>query len=189
MTKCACRAEEGRAGTGVELQFSQVCVRVETRPRTASHLLHVSLGSVCLRERITPHTLFPVLVAPQGVIREGLSAMNAAASAMAWCRAHAAAPAAPPEPLFQLTYEKKPFGLNCDYKWVAPRRPGAGRPSVPRRPPLVAGCGRRARRWRWCTARRWPAGRRRSRAAPGGRRGRGRRTPTRTCGTPRSSGS
>lgn len=110
---------------GVELQFSQVCVRVETRPRAASHMLHVSLGSLCLRERITPHTLFPVLVAPQGVIREGLSAMSATATTMAWCRANANASPAPhpaldpaQDPLFQLTYEKKPFGLNCDYKSV-----------------------------------------------------------------------
>lgn len=120
------RPGESAAGTGVELQFSRVCVHVESRPRAASHLLHVSLGSLCLRERITPHTLFPVLVAPQGVIREGLSAMSATAGAMAWCRAHAApahAPAPlPDEPLFQLTYEKKPLGLNCDYKSVSPTR-------------------------------------------------------------------
>ncbi|KPJ12217.1 Vacuolar protein sorting-associated protein 13D [Papilio machaon] len=113
----------GGGGTGVELQFSSVCVRVETRPRTGSHALHVSLGAVCLRERITPGTLFPVLVAPQGMIREGLSAMNAAASAAAWWRAQqTSAPTSPPapaEPLFQLSYEKRPFGLNCDYKlWV-----------------------------------------------------------------------
>lgn len=121
----------------MELQFSQVGVRVETRPRAASHLLHVSLGSVCLRERITPHTLFPVLVAPQGVIREGLSAMSATASTMAWCRAQAGAaaaaasdPAAPQEPLFQLTYEKKPFGFNCDYRWAVISRREA-RPVAP----------------------------------------------------------
>lgn len=51
------------------------------------------------------------------MIREGLSAMNAAASAAAWWRAQQAPPApAPSEPLFQLSYEKRPFGLNCDYK-------------------------------------------------------------------------
>ncbi|XP_049867189.1 intermembrane lipid transfer protein Vps13D [Pectinophora gossypiella] len=107
---------------GVELQFSSVCVRLESRPRASSLLLAVSLGAVCLRERITPNTLFPVLIAPQGMIREGLSAMNPSAAAMSWCRAQAAPAPAPPddhEPLFQLTYEKKPFGLNCDYKlWV-----------------------------------------------------------------------
>lgn len=64
-TRGAARSEARAAGAGVELQFSSVCVRVETRPRTSSHALHVSLGAVCLRERITPGTLFPVLVAPQ----------------------------------------------------------------------------------------------------------------------------
>ncbi|XP_050664459.1 intermembrane lipid transfer protein Vps13D-like [Leptidea sinapis] len=61
------------------------------------------------------------------MIREGLSAMNPAASAASWWRAHHATPAATSnaqngiksdekEPLFQFTYEKRPFGLNCDHK-------------------------------------------------------------------------
>lgn len=108
------------AGGGMELQFSCVRVGVESRPRAASHALHVSLGAVCLRERITPNTLFPILIAPQGVIREGLSALSASGAAMSWCRSHAqpgaATAQAQHEPLFQLTYEKKPFGVNCDYK-------------------------------------------------------------------------
>lgn len=60
----------------------------------------------------------------QGVIREGLSSLSASGAAMSWCRAQAqqggAANHAPHEPLFQLTYEKKPFGVNCDYKLVIP---------------------------------------------------------------------
>lgn len=53
------------AATGVELQFSRVRVRVESRPRAGAHALHVSLGAVCLLSRITPGSLFPVLIAPQ----------------------------------------------------------------------------------------------------------------------------
>ncbi|KAJ2952417.1 hypothetical protein O0L34_g6723 [Tuta absoluta] len=119
----------GVGSVGVELQFSAVCVRVESRPRASSLLVAVSLGSVALRERVTPATLFPVLVAPMGMIRENLSAMNPSAATLSWCRAQTASPAPPAvaaatapaapaaaEPLFQLTYEKKPFGLNCDYK-------------------------------------------------------------------------
>ncbi|CAH0718677.1 unnamed protein product, partial [Brenthis ino] len=97
----------GAGGEGLELQFSSVCLRVEWRPRAGAHALHVSLGGVCLRDRVTPRTLFPVLVAPHGLIREGLGAP-------AW-RAHHPAPATD-DPLFQLTYEKRPVGLNCDYK-------------------------------------------------------------------------
>ncbi|XP_046964855.1 vacuolar protein sorting-associated protein 13D [Vanessa cardui] len=99
-------------GEGLELQFSTVCVRVESRPRAGAHALHVSLGGVCLRDRITPRTLFPVLVAPQGLIRDGLSAAGRR-------DAHYAPqppPAAGDEPLFQLSYEKRPAGVNCDYK-------------------------------------------------------------------------
>ncbi|KAI5634491.1 vacuolar protein sorting-associated protein 13D [Phthorimaea operculella] len=114
-------ASSGVGSVGVELQFSAVCVKVESRPRASSLLVSVSLGSVALRERVTPATLFPVLVAPMGMIRENLSAMNPSAATMSWCRAQTASPApnTAAEPLFQLTYEKKPFGLNCDYKlWV-----------------------------------------------------------------------
>ncbi|XP_050345761.1 intermembrane lipid transfer protein Vps13D [Nymphalis io] len=98
-------------GEGLELQFSTVCVRVESRPRAGAHALHVSLGGVCLRDRVTPRTLFPVLVAPQGLIRDGLSAAGR--------RDPHYAPQPPPasdEPLFELTYEKRPAGVNCDYK-------------------------------------------------------------------------
>ncbi|XP_053625592.1 intermembrane lipid transfer protein Vps13D isoform X2 [Plodia interpunctella] len=115
-------AEDGddNAATGVELQFSRVRVRVESRPRAGAHALHVSLGAVCLLSRITPGSLFPVLIAPQGMIREGLSAMNTRATTTSWCRAQVTQQReVNQEPLFQLSYEKKPFGLNCDYKlWV-----------------------------------------------------------------------
>ncbi|XP_041977291.1 vacuolar protein sorting-associated protein 13D [Aricia agestis] len=99
-------------GTGVELQFSLVRARVESRPRAGAHSLHVSLGGLALRERVTPRTLFPVLVAPQGLIRDGLSN---AASAAAGQRRPPPTPA-PAEPLFQLSYERRPAGHSCDYK-------------------------------------------------------------------------
>lgn len=53
------------AREGVELQFSAVLLRVESRPRSSAHAVHASLGAVVLRDRVTPDTLFPVLVAPQ----------------------------------------------------------------------------------------------------------------------------
>ncbi|VVC98576.1 unnamed protein product [Leptidea sinapis] len=86
---------------------NMVCARLESRPRAGALAVHASLGA--------------------GMIREGLSAMNPAASAASWWRAHHATPAATSnaqngiksdekEPLFQFTYEKRPFGLNCDHK-------------------------------------------------------------------------
>ncbi|CAH3878880.1 unnamed protein product [Pieris brassicae] len=103
--------DEGCSGVGLELQFNAVRVRVESRPLS----LHASLGAVCVRDRINPRTLFPILVAPQGTIREGLSATNPTTTAAArW-----GAPRPPDEdkePLFQLTYERRPLGFNCDHK-------------------------------------------------------------------------
>ncbi|XP_063378533.1 intermembrane lipid transfer protein Vps13D [Cydia fagiglandana] len=90
------------AAVGLELQFSAVAVGLESRVRAGSHALHVSLGGVSLRERITPGSLFPVLVAPAPLgTRSSVGRQTEQ------------------EPLFQLLYEKRPFGLNADYKlWV-----------------------------------------------------------------------
>lgn len=49
----------------MELHFSGVQACVESRPRGASHALRVSLGAVSLRDRVTRHTLFPIVCAPQ----------------------------------------------------------------------------------------------------------------------------
>ncbi|CAG9783490.1 unnamed protein product [Diatraea saccharalis] len=117
-----------RAPAGVTLQYSGVRACVEARPRGGSLALRLALGAVSLRERLTPRTLYPVLVAPQGMIREGLSGLNAA------CAGPAPPPSPAQEPLFQLTYEKKPFGVNVDYKSVSDNLvavrliAGAGRP-------------------------------------------------------------
>lgn len=104
---------EGEEGEGLELQFSGVSARVESRPRAGAHALHVALGGVRLRSRVTPRSLFPVLVAPQGLIRAGLSAAARRAP-----RPQPPPPPAGAEPLFQLSYEKRPAGLNCDYKYL-----------------------------------------------------------------------
>lgn len=119
LTTTVLASAAGAAGAetleGLELQFSGVSARVESRPRAGAHALHVALGGVRLRSRLTPRSLFPVLVAPQGLIRAGLSAAAA--------RAPRAAPPPPPagaEPLFQLSYERRPAGLNCDYKYLPP---------------------------------------------------------------------
>ncbi|GBP32066.1 Vacuolar protein sorting-associated protein 13D [Eumeta japonica] len=128
-------SDECDASTRLELQFERVRARLESRPRAASHALSVELGTVCLRDRLTPNTLFPILIAPHGLIRDGLSAMNVTSNVMSWCRAHQSPSAGSgstpalgttaahtststttPEPLFHLAYEKRPFGCNSDYK-------------------------------------------------------------------------
>ncbi|KAL4704505.1 hypothetical protein ACJJTC_007624 [Scirpophaga incertulas] len=78
-----------------------------------AHALHVALGALLLRERVTPRTLFPVLIAPQGTgcWRQGAGAADVGATSAATAPAQ--------EPLFQLSYERKPFGSNADHKlWV-----------------------------------------------------------------------
>lgn len=59
-------AEGAAPGGGrVELAFSLVRVELEARPRGAAHALHVSLGSLCLKDCVTEGTLFPIIAAPQ----------------------------------------------------------------------------------------------------------------------------
>lgn len=109
--------DEGGAAR-LELQFSGVSAGLSSRPRASSHSLTLAVGDVRLLDRMTPRTLFPALVAPQGTTREGLSALNASAAAAARVvRPSETVPASPPaEPLFRLTYEKNPSGFNCEHR-------------------------------------------------------------------------
>lgn len=61
----------------LELQFSELRVCVESRPRLSSHSIELSLGTLCLRDRLTSGTLFPVLVGPPG--RDRISAVGRSA--------------------------------------------------------------------------------------------------------------
>ena len=49
----------------IELEFSDVSTKVETRPRTGSFLFEIKLGALYLHDRIFSNTNFPLIIAPQ----------------------------------------------------------------------------------------------------------------------------
>lgn len=109
----------------LQLQFVDLLLSVETRPRSASHFVGLSLGSVCLKDHITPNTEFPDLVRPQQKEEVHPSSSrqkaqkrlsNSVFSVITNSSNPPPAIAAPPEPLFVLQYERKPLLHNTDYR-------------------------------------------------------------------------
>lgn len=54
----------------IELEFSDVSTKVETRPRTGSFLFEIKLGALYLHDRIFCDTHFPLIIAPQNRVSE-----------------------------------------------------------------------------------------------------------------------
>lgn len=116
----------------LQLQFENLLLTIESRPRSASHFVGLSLGSIFVKDHITVDSEFPDLIRPQQkdepiaplVIQSRLHrvsrfAMNAAAAATMSQPVAPASPAvaaSPPEPLFQMNYERKPLTYNTDYR-------------------------------------------------------------------------
>ena len=48
-----------------QAELEAVRLEHESRPRTGSQLVGLSLGAIYLRDRVTPGSLFPLLIAPQ----------------------------------------------------------------------------------------------------------------------------
>ena len=134
----------------LEIQFENVFLDVEWRPRSGSERVGASLGAIYIWDRMTENSVFPVLVAPQGheiapsalgsrglrTFPSGLqrfrsqsasaSPNTSASSAGSTPNLSSSAPSAnstlklnksaQDDPLFQLTYERKPFNKTCDYR-------------------------------------------------------------------------
>ncbi|XP_063707909.1 intermembrane lipid transfer protein Vps13D-like, partial [Culicoides brevitarsis] len=91
----------------LQLQFENLILSVESRPRSGSHFLGLSLGSILLKDRITPNSEFPDLIKPQ-VKDEMLSRTKSGSVRKTQNNST--------EPLFQLEYEKRPLALVADYR-------------------------------------------------------------------------
>lgn len=92
----------------LQLQFENLILSVESRPRSGSHFLGLSLGSILLKDRITTNSEFPDLIKPQ-VKDEMLSRTKSGSLRKSQNLTGT-------EPLFQLEYEKRPLALVADYR-------------------------------------------------------------------------
>lgn len=129
----------------LELDFENLGFSIEARPRTSSHTINITLGAIYLRDHITEKSLFPILIAPQvltyfkrrkylifvvskksclfkGIIRDSLSNLKFSStrqySQKTISSKNSSSTLNVKEDLFQLTYECKPLGMNCDYRYA-----------------------------------------------------------------------
>ncbi|RZC42308.1 vacuolar protein sorting-associated protein 13D [Asbolus verrucosus] len=112
LTLCASQEDTKESSPMLELEFKNLSLNILSKPRTASHLIELSLGALYLKDKITLNTMFPVLMGPPGFERilfgrsQGPSPRASVASKLEEGNEH----------LFYLGYEKKPQNTGCDYR-------------------------------------------------------------------------
>lgn len=110
----------------IQFQFENLLLGVESRPRSGSHFVSLSLGSVLLKDHITPSTQFPDVIKPQTKDEIFAQSKKAPRSRLALGLMGATSPPVQAtvneEPLFQLEYERKPLAINSDYRLLIKSR-------------------------------------------------------------------
>ena len=120
------RAKTGEAAEGqllFEFQFDDVKASHESRPRTGSLMLSLSLGALYLRDRITSRSQFPLLISPQSSAEAPLypRAPNTRLSDLARSLQSFLPSGLGPDkqeeaPLLDFLYELKPFNSKVDHR-------------------------------------------------------------------------
>uniref|UniRef100_A0A1B0D2C6 Uncharacterized protein n=1 Tax=Phlebotomus papatasi TaxID=29031 RepID=A0A1B0D2C6_PHLPP len=107
----------------VQFLFENLILFVESRPRSASHLVGLSLGSVHLKDRITVNTEFLDVIRPQVKEEPGIKLRQqqqqpkrTLSNIFSGTSTPQPTPPAPAEPLFMLQYERKPLSYSADYR-------------------------------------------------------------------------
>ncbi|XP_065089816.1 intermembrane lipid transfer protein Vps13D isoform X2 [Ochlerotatus camptorhynchus] len=95
----------------LQFQFQNLKLDVETRPRSGSHYLSLSLGSILIKDRITPNSQFPDLVKPQAKEELQISAKGGPVKSRSLSLQQS-----PAEPIFEVQYERKPLSHDTDYR-------------------------------------------------------------------------
>lgn len=109
------------AKTVMEMNFQNLSLMVETRPRSGSHLIALSMGSVCVVDRLTPDTEFPDLIKPQTkeipyLQNSGPSNNILKQQFMPKTSSDSTSEMQTFDPWFQLQYEKRPISYNTDFR-------------------------------------------------------------------------
>lgn len=111
----------------LQLQFQNLLLDIESRPRSGSHFVGLSLGSVLLKDFITPNSEFADLIKPQTkedttmTTHSRLISQRSRNSANFGSNTSSVSPTpslavSSNEPIFQLNYERKPLSHNTDYR-------------------------------------------------------------------------
>lgn len=108
----------------IQLQFENLLLNVESRPRSGSHFVSLSLGSILLKDHLTLNTEFPDIVRPQS--KDELQQKTKIQRSRLTLGLTSASPQPvveeKTEPLLQLEYERKPFNCNSDYRLLMKSR-------------------------------------------------------------------
>lgn len=112
----------------LQLLFQNLLLDIESRPRSGSHFVGLSLGSVLLKDYITPNSEFADLIKPQTkedttvavhsrlISQRSRNSANFNSSTSSLSPTPSSAATASAEPIFQLNYERKPLSHNTDYR-------------------------------------------------------------------------
>ncbi|KAK7067615.1 Vacuolar protein sorting-associated protein 13D [Halocaridina rubra] len=107
-----------------ELEFANVKMALESRPRSKSYKFDIELGSLHMHDKVTQDSAFPLLISPQNseTSSSGLKAAMSRTSTMYARLTTMISPSQPKMdgPLFSLTYECRPFNSKADHKCVCP---------------------------------------------------------------------
>ncbi|XP_055550000.1 intermembrane lipid transfer protein Vps13D isoform X2 [Wyeomyia smithii] len=97
----------------LQFQFQNLKLDVETRPRSGSHYLSLSLGSILIKDRLTPNSQFADLVKPQA--KEDQLPLNPKMGPIR-SRSQSMPQNQLTEPIFEVQYERKPLSYDTDYR-------------------------------------------------------------------------
>ncbi|KAJ9601169.1 hypothetical protein L9F63_000689, partial [Diploptera punctata] len=98
----------------MELQFENVNLGLESRPRSGSHKFYINLGAMYLRDHLTRDTAFPQLVGPQD--QDTNSVHGRSSRVYTKLLSQTLSKPQSDEPLFKLVYEYRPFNSSMDYR-------------------------------------------------------------------------
>lgn len=96
----------------LQLQFENLLLDIESRPRSGSHFVSLSLGSVFVKDHITNNADFPDLIRPQ--CKDELLVTHSRLQRSNTQRHNSST--ASTDPLFQMCYERKPLSFDTDYR-------------------------------------------------------------------------
>ncbi|XP_053697242.1 intermembrane lipid transfer protein Vps13D [Sabethes cyaneus] len=97
----------------LQFQFQNLKLDVETRPRSGSHYLSLSLGSVLIKDCLTQNSQFADLVKPQA--KEEQLPLNPKIGPIR-TRSQSMQQGTIAEPIFEVQYERKPLSYDTDYR-------------------------------------------------------------------------
>lgn len=115
----------GRTAVNFEMDFQNLISFIEMKPKFSAYVIGISLGSVCLKDKLTKNTEFPFLVKPQfDELPTKPTAPSTGYQLVDFKRFFTKEQHvdSAPEPWFQLRYEKGPPDIQSDMRLVIKSR-------------------------------------------------------------------